>query len=181
MGDCAIPPEASADDRRQEGPGTRRKSVSTYRQALLEDPKDVATRHELALILHSASDHFAALRELDYCLGLSPDDPDVLRSRGLVNVSVGDFEAAEGDLRRAAESGGGSAEAESYLGVLLSRRGLWRHAVPHFRRSIELERQQAAAYQRKTGCGSAPAPVTLLRRSTACTCPWRSETLRCEE
>jgi Flp pilus assembly protein TadD len=61
-------------------------------------------------------------------------------------MSMGDSGAAERFLRRAVELGCASAEAELNLGVLLSRKALWRAAVPHFRRSIELEGEHPTAY-----------------------------------
>jgi Flp pilus assembly protein TadD len=49
-------------------------------------------------------------------------------------------------IRHAIELGATSAEAEFGLGVILSRKGLWRDAVPHLRCAIELGGENADAY-----------------------------------
>jgi len=124
----------------------RSRSIAAYRKAVLDDPNDLPTRFELATILHRVGDYLAALRELDYCLLRDRDNPEMLCTSGFVCLSMGNLDAAERFLRRAVELGCASAKAELNLGVLLTRKALWRDAVPHFRRSIELERNQPTAY-----------------------------------
>jgi Flp pilus assembly protein TadD len=46
----------------------------------------------------------------------------------------------------ACEDSGTHADTELEVGISLSRKGLWREAVPHLRRSIELEGDLVTAY-----------------------------------
>ncbi len=57
-----------------------------------------------------------------------------------------DVNPCEGEHRGAADSGDCNAQSELDTGVRLSRKGLWRYALPHLRRSIELAGDRAAAY-----------------------------------
>lgn len=144
-------PRASAEvlygaAREAAGRGEGSRAVRIYRELLALDPGHLKARNNLAIHLDEEGDHERALKELDLCLEIAPDNPEVLVNRGAVYGAMARFPEAERDLYAVLESDPSDAEAHFNLGIVKSRRGLWRDAVPHLRRAIELDTSRAAAY-----------------------------------
>lgn len=126
--------------------GESGRAVGIYRELLDRAPHHVGARNNLALLLDQLGDPVGALTELEQCLAVEPDNPQVLVNRGAVLGAGGHYAAAESDLRRVVQMEPGNAEAYFNLGLVISRKGLWREAIPHLRRAIELDSSRAQAY-----------------------------------
>jgi Flp pilus assembly protein TadD len=117
-----------------------------YQELLAVDPGEVAARGELALLLDRLGEHDTALAELDACLGREPDDVSLRLARAAVRAAVSRLGEAEDDVRHALRAEPASPDAHVALGVLLSRKGLWRDAIPPLRRAVELDPGRAPAW-----------------------------------
>lgn len=110
-----------------------------YREALDQDPRDIAARNGLALVLDGCGEHDAALAQLDRCRAQDQDNLEVLISRCGVLGTLGRYAEAERGLRTALEREPGNAAAHFQLGLVASRRGRWRDAIPCLRQAASLD------------------------------------------
>lgn len=78
-----------------------------------------------------------AARSFEKALQFSPNSADTLHRRGLLSLKLGDFSAAEADLRRAVELEPASVGVNMNLGVVLYFSGKNQDAMRHFREAIE--------------------------------------------
>lgn len=148
-GAAALPaaPDAASPNR---GPAPQRtdgsRTAAVCQELLTADPGHIAARGHLALVLDRLGDHDTALAELDLCLAREPDDVRTLLARAAVRAALSRLPDAEDDVRRALRAEPASAGAHVALGVLLSRKGLWREAIPPLRRAVELDPGRAAVW-----------------------------------
>jgi Flp pilus assembly protein TadD len=144
---AAPPPEAPPQP--ANGKSSRAHSgwtVSVYQELLTADPEQVAARGQLPLLLDRAGEQDTALAELDLCVERAPDDARTLLARAAVRAALSRLPDAEDDVRRALRAEPTSPDAHVALGVLLSRRALWREAIPPLRRAVELDPGRASAW-----------------------------------
>ena len=126
--------------------GERDEALNFYRGYVVQQPRDPAGRCELAGLLAQMGECELAREELSDGLRHVPDNPDLLACRARVSIAVGDHDHAERDLRNALDVDERHAETHLELGALLSKKALWRHALPHIREAIELGGDQARAH-----------------------------------
>jgi len=117
-----------------------------YCEALEQHPDDVAARSGLALVLEGWGEHQAALAQLDHCRTQDEGNVDVLINRCGVLGSLGRYGEAERGLRGVLEREPGNAAAHFQLGVVASRRGRWRDAVPILLRATALDANLSGAH-----------------------------------
>jgi Flp pilus assembly protein TadD len=122
------------------------RTAAIYQELLAADPGQVGARGRLALFLDRAGEHDTALAELDLCLQRDPDDVALLLARAAVRATVSRLTDAEDDVRHALRAEPANADAHVALGGLLSRKGLWRDAIPPLRRAVELDPGRPAAW-----------------------------------
>jgi tetratricopeptide (TPR) repeat protein len=120
--------------------------AAIYQELLAADPEQVAARGHLALVLERLGEHETALAELDLCVDRAPEDARALLARAAVRAALSRLPEAEADIRRALRAEPASPDAHVALGVLLSRRALWREAIPPLRRAVELDPGRASAW-----------------------------------
>ena len=111
------------------------RAAASYRDLLARDPKHVKARNNLALLLDARGDREGALTELDRALETDPDNAALLR-----------YAAAQRDLQRVLRADSTNTEALFNLGIVLTRRGMWREGIDQLRRVTELEPGRAAAW-----------------------------------
>jgi Flp pilus assembly protein TadD len=117
-----------------------------FQELLAADPEQIATRGRLGLLLDRLDQHDTALVELAGGLAREPDDVSLLLGRAAVRAALSHLGEAEADVRHALRAEPTSPDAHVALGVLLSRKGLWRDAIPPLRRAVELDPGRAAAW-----------------------------------
>jgi tetratricopeptide (TPR) repeat protein len=100
----------------------------------------------LAHLLAQLGEQQPALELLSDGLRRAPDNPDLLACRARISINMKDYDRAERDLHAALKLNDAHAETHLELGTLLSKKALWRQALPHLRRSIELGADQARAH-----------------------------------
>jgi DNA-binding winged helix-turn-helix (wHTH) protein/tetratricopeptide (TPR) repeat protein len=86
-----------------------------------------------------------ATRSFEKALELHPVSADAFHRRGMLRLKLGDFRAAEADLRRAAELEPTSLGINMNLGVVLFFSGKNEDAMRHFRAAIERDKRLSAA------------------------------------
>jgi Flp pilus assembly protein TadD len=142
----AAPDGANGNGAHGPRPPEATRSAAIYQELLAADPGRVGARGRLALFLDRVGEHDTALAELDLCLQRDPDDVSLLLARAAVRATLSRLTEAEDDVRHALRAEPASADAHVALGVLLSRKGLWRDAIPPLRRAVELDPGRAAAW-----------------------------------
>lgn len=125
--------------------GDRGRAIGIYRELLAHDPSNVGARRRLASLLEQGGDVAAALEQIEQCLVEHPDT-SLLVTRAAILGSLCRFADAERDLRDVLRTEPANAEAHFQLGVVTSRKGLWRNAIPYLRRAVELDSGRAAAH-----------------------------------
>jgi uncharacterized protein HemY len=109
-------------------------------------PRPAEAAHPPVVSPDRAREPDTALAELDVCLERDPDDVSMLLARAAVRATLSRLTDAEDDVRHALRAEPASADAHVALGVLLSRKGLWRDAIPPLRRAVELDPGRATAW-----------------------------------
>jgi tetratricopeptide (TPR) repeat protein len=84
-----------------------------------------------------ANDH--ALKKLTKATQLVPQEPAAWADLGLVQLRLGNFDAAARDLEQARALAPESAAVEQLLGLLEGRRGRFSEAIAHLRRAVALD------------------------------------------
>jgi Flp pilus assembly protein TadD len=126
--------------------GTGGSPASISQELPAADPEQVTGRGEPAPPPDRVGNHDTALAELDLCVERTPDDARALLARAAVRAALSRLPEAEDDVRRALQAEPASPDAHVALGVLLSRRALWREAIPPLRRAVELDPGRASAW-----------------------------------
>jgi Tfp pilus assembly protein PilF len=85
-----------------------------------------------------------AARSFEKALEFQPGSADAFHRRGMLRLRLGDFPAAEADLRRAAELEPASVGISMNLGVVLFFSGKNEDAMRHFRAAIERDKRLSA-------------------------------------
>jgi Flp pilus assembly protein TadD len=145
------PPEAPSPDHgsgQGAGNGSSRPHPATRGRSGngAHGPRPPEVRRPPAELAERAPEPDTALAELDLCLERDPDDVATLLARAAVRATLSRLTDAEADVRHALRAEPASADAHVALGVLLSRKGLWRDAIPPRRRAVELDPGRAAAW-----------------------------------
>src|ERR1044071_5359608 len=149
---AAAPTSTSADDplyisaREATERGEMERAATSYRDLLAKDPNHVKARNNLALILDARGDREGALIELDRALETDPDNSALLLNRAAVLGATVRDAAAPRALQRVLRNDPANVEALFTLGIVLTRRGMWREGTDQLKRAVELEPGRAAAW-----------------------------------
>lgn len=128
------------------GRGRVSESIQRYRELLALDPNHVAARNNLSALLETTGDPGEALEQLTAALRTSPDDLNLLVSRGAIHGRLKQYSEAESDLRRALKLSPQHVQAHLTLGLVLWRKGVAGQAAEALRKAISLEPQNTAAH-----------------------------------
>ncbi len=111
------------------------RAAASYRDLLAREPQHVKARNNLALILDARGDRDGALAELDRALEIEPDNPALLLNRAAILGATVRYAAAQRDLQRVLRADPNSVEALFNLGIVLTRRGMWREGTDQLHRA----------------------------------------------
>ncbi len=128
------------------GQGKRIKAIECFRRALELLPEDPVICYNLALELMEDEEWKEALTLLDTSVSAEPDNPDYWCERGIVLYRMDRLEEAEEAFDLALTFGDESSRLWNSLGVLRFINEEYEDAELFFRRSIELERDNADAW-----------------------------------
>jgi tetratricopeptide (TPR) repeat protein len=128
------------------GRGRVSESIQRYRELLAIDPTHVAARNNLSALLETTGDPGEALEQLSAAIRTSPDDVNLLVSRGAIHGRLKQYAEAETDLRRALRLSPQHVQAHLTLGLVLWRKGVAGQAADSLRRAISLEPENAPAH-----------------------------------
>jgi tetratricopeptide (TPR) repeat protein len=121
-------------------------AIHRYRELLALAPGHVAARNNLSHLLDTTGDPAEALEQLHAALRTTPDDVNLLVSRGAIHGRLKHYTEAEADLRRALRLEPDHAAAHLSLGLVLWRKGVAREAAEALRHAIALEPANATAH-----------------------------------
>jgi len=126
--------------------GRTGEAIHRYRELLQLDPTHVAARNNLSQLLDTTGDPAEALEQLTAALRVTPDDVNLLVSRGAIHARLKQYVEAETVLRRALRLAPDLMAAHLSLGLTLWRKGVPAAAAESLRRAIALEPSHAAAH-----------------------------------
>lgn len=121
-------------------------SIQRYRELLALEPAHVAARNNLSALLETTGDPAEALEQLSAAVRVTPDDVNLLVSRGAIHGRLKQYTEAEADLRRALRLDPQHIQAHLTLGLVLWRKGVPGHAADALRRAIALDPMNATAH-----------------------------------
>jgi tetratricopeptide (TPR) repeat protein len=121
-------------------------AIHRYRELLGLDTAHLAARNNLSHLLETTGDPAEALEQLSAALRLTPDDVNLLVSRGAIHGRLKQHTEAEADLRRALKLDPGHTQGHLTLGMVLWRKGVPAQAAQALRHAISLEPDNATAH-----------------------------------
>lgn len=121
-------------------------AIQLYRELLVLEPGHAGAHNNLALLLERAGEPAMALDELSTALRYHPDQVELLVNRGAIRAGMKQYDDAEADLRRAIRLVPSNADAHFNLGMVYWRRGLPDPAADAFRRALDHDETNAAAW-----------------------------------
>lgn len=121
-------------------------SIHRYRELLALEPGHLPARNNLSALLETTGDPAAALEQLNAALRLTPDDVNLLVSRGAIHGRLKQHGEAESDLRKALRAEPNHIQAHLALGMVLWRKGVPAQAAEALRRTIALDPTSATAH-----------------------------------
>lgn len=100
-------------------------------QVVKRNPNNRRLRLQYARIL-MADNIEAAKQQFEILLSMSPNDPDLLLSLGLISKETDQLDDAQNYFQRLLDSGFRSTEAHYYLGQLAEQQQQWQQAIDHY-------------------------------------------------
>lgn len=107
-------------------------AFSRLEQAVQRNPNNRRLRLQYARIL-MASDIAAAQQQFEILLSMSPRDPDLLLSLGLISKETDQPDQARHYFQRLLDSDARTTEAHYYLGLLDEQQQRWSSAIDHYK------------------------------------------------
>jgi superkiller protein 3 len=126
--------------------GRMSEAIQRYRELLAVEPGHAAARNNLSALLETTGDPAEALEQLSAAVRATPDDVNLLVSRGAIHGRLKRYAEAEADLRRALRLDSQFVQAHLTLGLVLWRKGVPGQAADSLRRAIALEPENGTAY-----------------------------------
>jgi len=126
--------------------GRTSEAIHRYRELLQLDPAHIAARNNLSQLLDTTGDPAEALEQLTVALRVTPDDVNLLVSRGAIHGRLKQYTEAETDLRRALRLAPDLMAGHLSLGLALWRKGVPTQAAESLRRAITLDPTHAGAH-----------------------------------
>lgn len=121
-------------------------AIGRYRELLALEPRHIAARNNLSALLETTGDPAEALEQLSAALRVTPEDVNLLVSRGAIQGRLKQYTEAETDLRRALRLDPQHTQAYLTLGLVLWRKGMPGPAADSLRKAIALEPEHPIAY-----------------------------------
>lgn len=121
-------------------------AILRYRELLQIDPTHVPARNNLSTLLETTGDPAEALEQLSAAIRMTPEDVNLLVSRGAICGRLKRYTEAENDLRRALRLDPQHVQAHMTLGLVLWRKGVPAQAAESLRRAIGLEPENPTAH-----------------------------------
>jgi Flp pilus assembly protein TadD len=123
------------------------KAEEAYTKVLRQDKKSTPALANLAMIQVEAGHFEAAESNLKQALALAPEDPYLIYVQGLLKFRQKKYDDALDAFSRAAKLEPENAEVQTYLGSVLSEKGLRGPAETALRRAVELEPNYGLAHK----------------------------------
>lgn len=121
-------------------------AIGRYRELLALEPRHIAARNNLSALLETTGDPAEALEQLSAALKVTPEDVNLLVSRGAIQGRLKNYAEAEADLRRALKFDPQHTQAHLTLGLVLWRKGMPGPAAEALRKAIGLEPEHPIAH-----------------------------------
>ncbi|MYD98938.1 MAG: tetratricopeptide repeat protein [Gammaproteobacteria bacterium] len=147
--------------------GELRAAEAQFRKVLSIRPGTPQDLGNLATVLSRQGRHAEAMEFFARGLAGSPDDIVLLSHQGLTQMMIGDVEAAEASLKRAATLDPSYPQGQFNLGTLRFGQGRHRDAIALFQRTLALDPGLTDAY---LNLGSAHAAVEEFEAALE---PWK--------
>lgn len=112
--------------------------LAHWRQRVLQNGSDVASRRELARLYAARGEQEQALEQYEAAKVLAPEDADLIVESAEMQIGLRRFELAERELRRLLKLQPDQGSAHLALGTASFRRGLYGQAEQELRRAVEL-------------------------------------------
>jgi tetratricopeptide (TPR) repeat protein len=122
--------------------GSKIEALEDCRKASELNPANFKPHLNAALILaQDFEDYEEGLKEFNKALGLNPTSTEVLSSRGLAKMLLGDLSGAEADLRAALSIDPNHVDALCNLGNLYSKQGEFEQAAEVYKKALDIAPQ----------------------------------------